>query len=922
MATIKSALSLYDGMTGPLHSIHRALNIVLNSFEAVQTASKNAIDASAIADARGELAKAAAQFDTMEQNIRRARQEEERLNGSVRDGTNDARGLSDQFSRLKSIAAAVGVTAGIKKLAALSDQFAGTQARLALIAADGTDIQSRVSVDGAQRIEAAQQALDGLQEAAALPAAANMESRVSVNGTDGIKAAQQALNELQEAAAAAAESRFTIDGAQRIGTLQQELAGLQERAALPISAGIETSISVDTYSIDAALQKWDSLQESASAPVRTQMESRILMDGADNAAAVQQQFEGLQQRVTVPVPAETVRLADKDITALEPTRPRLPAAVRQPDALHQEISVAVTDGGSVAALEEKIMASAQRARASYFDTANAVASMGANARSAFASNDELIAFMEQVNKQFVLGGTSAQGQAAAMLQLTQAMGAGALRGEELNSILENAPGIARAIERYMGAAEGSIKSYAEQGRITADVVKNALFAAADETNRKFESMPMTWEQVWTSMQNTALMAFRPVLQRVNELANSEAAAQLTRGVQGALSALAGMAQGVVDILAAGADFVASHWDVIGPVIGGAAAALALYEGYLLAVQIAEAAAAAKKIVLCAAAYAHAAATGTEASAAAAATAAQYGLNTALLACPVTWIVAGIAAVITILYAAVGAWNHFSGESVSATGIIMGTVASLGAFIANTVGKIWNILIVFAEALGNMLVAVANFIGNVFTDPFGAVVRLFFDMADAVLGVLQSIAGAIDTVFGSNLAGAVQGWRDSLGGLVERTFGAGTVFEEKVDLSALKFRRFEYGSAWNTGYDIGSGIAEKVSGLSQTDGPVSSPLPAAAEVGGYLDNIYKNTGDTAAHTAETADALEYLDEDLQWMQDLAEREAVNRFTTAEIKIEQTNHNSIASDLDLDGIIDGLTAAVGEAVYATAEGAGTW
>lgn len=164
------------------------------------------------------------------------------------------------------------------------------------------------------------------------------------------------------------------------------------------------------------------------------------------------------------------------------------------------LSFLVDDGGSVDELEQKIMASAQRSRAAYLDTASAIASMGANAGRAFESNDELIAFMEQVNKQFVIGGATAEGQSAAMLQLTQAMAAGALRGEELNSILENAPGIARAIESYMGVAEGSIKSYAEEGLITADVVKNALLSVADETNAKFESMPMTWAQICTKMQ--------------------------------------------------------------------------------------------------------------------------------------------------------------------------------------------------------------------------------------------------------------------------------------------------------------------------------------------------------------------------------------------------------------------------------------
>lgn len=198
------------------------------------------------------------------------------------------------------------------------------------------------------------------------------------------------------------------------------------------------------------------------------------------------------------------------------------------------LSFLVDDGGSVSELEQKIMASAMTTRSAYLDTASAIATMGANAGNAFSGNDELIAFMEQVNKQFVIGGATAEGQSAAMLQLTQAMAAGALRGEELNSILENAPGIARAIESYMGVAEGSIKSYAEQGLITADVVKNALLSVADETNAKFASMPMTWGQVWTLMGNVALQALNPVLTGVNWIANNiDIIGPLVLGVAGA-----------------------------------------------------------------------------------------------------------------------------------------------------------------------------------------------------------------------------------------------------------------------------------------------------------------------------------------------------------------------------------------------------
>ena len=154
-----------------------------------------------------------------------------------------------------------------------------------------------------------------------------------------------------------------------------------------------------------------------------------------------------------------------------------------------------------AQLNEMIYQSAQRSRASYTSTADAVAKMGLNAGNAFSSNQELIAFMESVNKQFAVSGGSAAAMEGAMVQLTQAMASGALRGEELNSILDAAPGIARNIEQYMGWASGSIKQYAEDGMVTAEVVKNAMLASADEINEQFQSMPMTLSQAMTQLQN-------------------------------------------------------------------------------------------------------------------------------------------------------------------------------------------------------------------------------------------------------------------------------------------------------------------------------------------------------------------------------------------------------------------------------------
>lgn len=174
---------------------------------------------------------------------------------------------------------------------------------------------------------------------------------------------------------------------------------------------------------------------------------------------------------------------------------------------------------TTAELNDMIFASAQRSRGAYQETADLVSKLGVLAGDAFGSSAEIVAFAEQVNKQMTIAGTSTAGAQAAMLQLTQAMSSGVLRGEELNSILEQAPTIAQSIADYLGVSVGVMREMASEGQITAQVVKNAMFAAAEETNAKFEAMPYTWGQVWTSAMNTLTQAFQPVLNAIGKLAD-------------------------------------------------------------------------------------------------------------------------------------------------------------------------------------------------------------------------------------------------------------------------------------------------------------------------------------------------------------------------------------------------------------------
>lgn len=674
MATIRSQMVLNDQVTGVLKNITRALDITLHSFEQMQDASANAVDVRLLNQARAGLGevnlavremeenyrRAAQQEQQVTRNIRQSTQAEQQLNASIRGG-NDA--LDDMVGKAKNLAATIGASVGLKKLIELSDQMASTTARL----------------------------------------------------------------------------NFIVD-----------------------------------------------------------------------------------------------------------------------------------DGGSVKALEAKIMASAQRSRAAYLDTASAIASMGANAGAAFTSNDELIAFMEQVNKQFVIGGASAQGQAAAMLQLTQAMAAGALRGEELNSILENAPGIARAIEQYMGIAEGSIKSYAEKGAVSATIVKNALLSIADETNAKFNGMAMTWGQVWTQMGNIALKVTRPLLTAINWLAN--------------------------------------NLSVIGPILLGLGAAFLVFQVAAHWTQIAAVATAAYHAVVNLLSIGFGVLTGNTA----AASAAVFTFNSALLASPITWIIMLIAVVIGLLYGVVAIINKVTGSSISATGLICGAIAVAGAFIGNTVIGLLNALIQYIWAI-----FVAPFLGivewilNVCNGGFNsfgdAVANLIGQIIGWFLNLGKVVTTIIDAIFGTNWTAGLESLQSSV------TAWGKNENAITLDKNAPTIDyRFEYGDAWAAGNDFGKGIDAKIGGMFNTGGLGDSS-------GFDLGDIAAYTGETADNTGKTADALAVTEEQLEYLRDIAERDAINRFTTAEVKIDMTGMtNRIDGSADLDGVISQLTEGFTEALVTAAEG----
>lgn len=555
-------------------------------------------------------------------------------------------------------------------------------------------------------------------------------------------------------------------------------------------------------------------------------------------------------------------------------------------------------------LQDLIFVAAERSRGSYMDMTNSVAKFGTFAKDAFNSTEEVVAFSEQLNKQFIISGASTAEMRNATSQLTQALASGTFTGKELNSIFGQTPAVIQSIADYMNVPVERIGELASKGQITAEVVKNAMFAAAGETNIKFASIPKTFEQIGQSIQNQAIMAFEPVFTRLNELANSEQFQEMVDQLIQALTILAGVTLYVFELMMSVGSFVADHWAIIGPAIMIAVTALLYFNGVLAAYNLIQRISNTITAVCIAHKAFKAGATIAEAATTKMAADAQVGLNAAMLACPVVWLIAVIVLLIGGIAMLIVHMNRFGDESVTAIQKVCGTFAVAAAFIGNLFISLANFIIDDFAMLWNYIALFANFLANVFTDPIGAAARLFAGFIDLALAGLEGLASGIDTLFGTNLAESVGGWRTELDSWVTDKYGEGEVVMEKMDARDYYFQGFDYEEAWNKGIKFG-GELESI-----------SSIPDPNQYGDFDYSSYLS--DILDSTEDIGNGLEVSEEDLKFMRDIAEQEAVNRFTTAAITIEQTNHNSVSGDMDLDGVITGLTDAVSEAADIITEG----
>lgn len=583
---------------------------------------------------------------------------------------------------------------------------------------------------------------------------------------------------------------------------------------------------------------------------------------------------------------------------------------------------------TTAELVNMVYAAAQDARGSFSQMADVVARFGNNAKDAFSSSEEVVAFADLIQKQMTIAGASTQEAANAELQLSQALGSGVLRGDELNSIFEQAPNLIQNIADYLDVPIGKIREMAADGELSADVVKAAIFSAADDINSKFNEMPMTWGQMWQSMQNTALIAFQPVLQRLNDLANSEAFQTFIQGAIEAMATLANILLNVFELVGTVGGFIADNWSVISPIIYGVIAALAVYAAYLgivKGIEIASAAATAiHSVAMSAKIGVMAALTGQTM----AATAAQMGYNGALYACPVVWIIVLIIALIAVIMAVCSAIAKMTGIANSGFGVITGGVNVVIQFFKNLGLTVANI----ALGIGNAIAALASNMMTAFHNAICSIQSWFYNLLSTALSVIEGICSALNKLpFVEFDYSGISSAADDYAAKASEVAGNKEDYQSISDAFNEGFTTFDAfqdgwaSDAFNAGAAWGDGVADKVSNFSLSDVFGQTDIPNVGDyTSGFSDAIANSgvgdgIGNIDDNTGKIKDSLEVSEDELKYLRDIAEQEAINRFTTAEVTINQTNNNNVSSDTDLDGFITALDDAMGEAIESITEGA---
>lgn len=551
-------------------------------------------------------------------------------------------------------------------------------------------------------------------------------------------------------------------------------------------------------------------------------------------------------------------------------------------------------------LQDKIFASAERARGSYFDMAAVIGKMGILASEAFGSNDELISFTELMTKSFRVGGASTMEQQAGMYQLSQAMAAGKLQGDEFRSIMENAPMLADAIAKYTGKTKGDLKDMSADGVITADIIKGAMFAAADDINNKFAQMPKTFGDYFNLMKNRAVRQFAPLMERINALLNSSTGTAFFNAVEKGIVIVSSLLSGFINGLIWMGDVIQYNWPIIAGILAGIGvylAVMAYQQIPLLIVKL-------------------------------------WGMVAPVLAQAAAWLaikwpIVLVAAAIALVVAAL---VHFGVSTQEVVGFVIGVFYALYARIYNYVGLLWNLFASYAE-----------FLINLFIDPVYAIKKLFYDLAMTFGGYMYNMALSVEDFAGTFVKAILKSVNKAIEGFnwladtINSTFGTDIgkmalldednvnvvsdslkkildMIEEPVsDKDVVSLARMEYknlNDSFNSGYSAGYNFTDNA--LNKL-GSFAKGMPTA---GGALGTFGAGDGtipniDKVKKVGKIEDKVDISSEDLKTMRELAEMKSIQNFVTLTPTVSVST-GDINTGEDLDSIMARITATLEEEI----------
>lgn len=707
-----------------------------------------------------------------------------------------------------------GFTAAFTRFLSFGDQAVGSFDKMS-----GANIQfQQSSVYATQQIESMKAALDSQQT---LLAAQNQRLIAQKTHVESLAQKYQAL-----AASKGAEATATIRA-------QESLARAEIAEQRIYQQIVKTSemIANQNNAIEEFSSKMNQAQEETKKAGKAQEEYNKQLKNANSSA------ENLVKTLRRIGTAIGVTKLVKDFLDFSDTQAQINARLNL-----------MNDGlQTTNELSEMIYQSALRSKAAYSDTADAVGKMGLNAGNAFSSNQELIAFTEQVNKQFKIGGASAQEQSNAMVQLTQAMAAGVLRGQDLNSILAAAPGIARTIEESMGWASGSIKQYAEDGKVTASVVKNALLDMADQTNQKFASIPMTLSDAMTQAQNIVQHEVKQMAQSWNDFIQTDQGQEILGEAISLLSVMAQVGTDALSGIGSAALFVADNMDMILPILAAVGVGFLFVKAQAIQAALGSAAAA--------------------------------GIHMA------SWAASNWPLLLLLAL--------FAGALIAAQQFGIG-MQEVGGWVGQVFGMIYAVGYNVFATLWNVIASFAEFFANVFNDPVAAIAHLFSNALDTILSMVETVAGAIDALTGSHLQGAVSGFRGKLSGWVDDTFGENAIQIKRMANLDIGATAAEWG---NYGANLGSKLDNLDLNIGKLAGSFGD-LDLSGLGNGNIDNVAK------VGKVGKVDDIKLSDEDLKIYRDLAERRYMNKIElkTLAPEIHVTVPESAGGNLTADDVTD--------------------